>query len=45
MRRINRLVDTYRMLRENETRAVEEANVASTELQIVNMIFRRDPSF
>lgn len=41
-RQNNRLADTYRMLREVETRAIEEANQAGAANPVVNIVFRRD---
>ena len=38
----NRLADSYRILREVEAKAIEEANNAGDEAPIVNLVFRRD---
>ncbi|GBN91966.1 hypothetical protein AVEN_6064-1 [Araneus ventricosus] len=41
-RQHNRLSDTYRMLREVESRVIAESNEAGEDVPVVNMVFRRD---
>ncbi|GBM97743.1 hypothetical protein AVEN_144327-1 [Araneus ventricosus] len=41
-RQHNRLSDTYRMLREGESRVIAESNGAGEDVSVVNMVFRRD---
>ncbi|GBN05229.1 hypothetical protein AVEN_135335-1 [Araneus ventricosus] len=41
-RELNRLSDTYRMLREVELRVIAESNEAGEDVPVVNMVLRRD---
>ncbi|GBN64273.1 hypothetical protein AVEN_9258-1 [Araneus ventricosus] len=43
-RQHNRLSDTYRMLREVESRVISESNEAGEDVPVENMIFRRRPA-
>ncbi|GBL99575.1 hypothetical protein AVEN_68837-1 [Araneus ventricosus] len=41
-RQHNRLSDTYRVLREVDSRVIAESNEAGEDVPVVNMVFRRD---